>query len=205
VQREEIRKIYSRYASVYDLVFSQMFFPRIKLGLERIGIKKGDRIIEVGIGTGLSLPLYPDQCKVVGIDITRRMLEKAKEKKEKLGLDNVDLFEMDAENITFADNTFDHAVVPFVVSVVPDPEKMVSEIKRITKKDGKIIIINHFCSKHVFLSKMEKLFSPLFLKLGWKAAVPIELLSNHCSLHIQDVSKKNRLDPWFIICATNKK
>jgi phosphatidylethanolamine/phosphatidyl-N-methylethanolamine N-methyltransferase len=205
MEREEIRRIYGRYAAVYDMIFALSFFPRIRLGLEKIGIKKGDRIIEIGVGTGLSLPLYPASCEVVGIDITRKMLQKAKEKKERHGYRNVALFEMDAENISFADDSFDHAVVPFVVSVVPDPVRMMSEVKRITKKGGKIIVINHFSSRNVLLAKLEKLFSPVFLRLGWKAAVPMDLLANHCNLCILDVSKKYRLDPWFIVHATNKK
>ncbi len=205
MDREEIRRIYSRYAAVYDIIFAQSFFPRIRLGLQKIGIRPGDRIIEVGVGTGLSLPLYPESCKVVGIDITRKMLTKAKEKKERYGFDHVSLFEMDAENMSFADNSFDHAVVPFIVSVVPNPVRMMSEIKRITKNNGKIIVINHFSSRNSVLTRLERFFSPVFLRLGWKAAVPIDLLANHCNLHIEEVSKKHRLDPWFIIHATNKK
>jgi phosphatidylethanolamine/phosphatidyl-N-methylethanolamine N-methyltransferase len=205
MQKEDITKIYSRYASVYDVIFSGMFLPRIRLGLQKIGIKAGERIIEVGVGTGLSLPLYPDTCKVVGIDITRKMLERAREKKERLNLDHVELLEMDAENMTFADNSFDHAVLPFVVSVVSNPEKMVSEIKRVTRKNGKILIINHFSGRCAFLSRLEKLCSPLFCRLGWQAALPIDLLSNHCNLQIDEVLKKYRLDPWFIIHATNNK
>ena len=205
MKREEIQRIYNRYATVYDTIFAWSFFPRIRLGLEKIGIKAGDTIIEVGVGTGLSLPLYPDSCKVVGIDITRNMLKKAQAKKEKYGYHHVSLFEMDAENITFADNSFDHAVVPFVVSVVSNPVKMMSEIKRITKHNGKIIVINHFRSRHAFLARLEKLFSPLFLRLGWEAAVPIDLLANHCHLYIEGISKKYKLDPWFIVHATNKK
>jgi len=205
MESSEIKKIYSRYSPVYDAIFSSMFFPRIRLGLEKIGIEKGDRIIEVGIGTGISLPLYPDACRVVGIDITRKMLEKAKKKKDKFGLEHVDLLEMDAENITFSDDSFDHAVVPFVVSVVSNPEKMVSEIKRVTKKNGKIIIINHFCSKRSFFSKIEKIFTPLFLKLGWKGGVSVDLLSNHCHLQIEEISKKHKLDPWVVVHATNNK
>jgi phosphatidylethanolamine/phosphatidyl-N-methylethanolamine N-methyltransferase len=205
MNREEIRKIYSRYAAVYDMIFARSFFPRIRLGLRKLGIKPGDTIIEVGVGTGLSLSLYPDSCKVVGIDITRKMLTKAKEKKDKHGFSHVSLLEMDAENMSFADDSFDHAVVPFIVSVVPNPVRMMSEIKRITKKNGKIIVINHFSSKHAMLAKLERFFSPVFLRLGWTAAVPIDLLANHCNLCIEDISKKHRLDPWFIIHATNKK
>ncbi|HEY3278255.1 MAG TPA: methyltransferase domain-containing protein [Syntrophorhabdaceae bacterium] len=205
MNREEIRRIYSRYAAVYDILFAQSFFPRIRLGLQKIGIKPGDTIIEVGVGTGLSLELYPESCRVVGIDITRKMLTKAKEKKDKFGFDHVSLLEMDAENMSFADDSFDHAVVPFIVSVVPNPIKMMAEIKRIVKNNGKIIVINHFSSKNAVLARLEKFFSPLFLRLGWTAAVPIDLLKNHCNLYIEEVSKKYRLDPWFIIHATNKK
>ncbi len=159
----------------------------------------------MGIGTGLSLPLYPSGCKIVGIDVTRKMLEKAQKKKAKQKLDHVDLFEMDAENLTFNDNSFDHAVAAFVVTVVPNPEKMVSEVKRVTKPGGSIVILNHFCSKNSFLHKVEDIFSPLCEKWGWRSDVTLDLLSNHCNLQISQVLKKNKLDPWSIIIATNNK
>jgi phosphatidylethanolamine/phosphatidyl-N-methylethanolamine N-methyltransferase len=205
VQKAEIQKIYSRYSGFYDIIFSQFFFPRIRLGLEKIGIKAGDRIIEVGVGTGISLSLYPESCKVIGIDITRRMLEKAKAKKEKFGLDHVDLFEMDGENMCFEDDSFDHAVLPFVVSVVPNVERLMAEVKRVTKKGGKIIIVNHLWPKYSFFSRMEEKLSPFFMKLGWKAGLPVDVFSNHCNLQIEEISKKHKLDPWFILHATNRK
>lgn len=205
MQKAEIQKIYSRYSRFYDIIFAQFFCPRIRLGLEKIGIQRSDRIIEVGVGTGISLSMYPESCNVVGIDITRRMLERAKAKKEKFGLNHVELFEMDGENICFNDDSFDHAVLPFIVSVVPNLMGLMSEIKRVTKNGGKIIIINHFCTKYSFLSKMEEMLSPFFMKLGWKTGLTIDLLSNHCNLHIEGVSRKYKLDPWFILHATNRK
>jgi phosphatidylethanolamine/phosphatidyl-N-methylethanolamine N-methyltransferase len=205
MNQEEVKNIYTKYSSVYDKVFSHFFFPRIKLGIDKSSIKEGDRVIEVGIGTGISLPLYPDGCSIVGIDVTRKMLERAQKKKEKNKLDHVDLFEMDAENMTFSDNSFDHALAAFVVTVVPNPEKMVSEMKRVTKKGGNIVILNHFCSRNAFFSSMEKLFSPLCEKWGWRSDISLDLLSNHCNLHIDEVLKKNKLDPWSIIIATNNK
>ena len=205
MNQEEVKTIYTRYSSVYDRIFSHFFFPRIKLGINKSRISEGDRVIEVGIGTGMSLPLYPGGCKVVGIDVTRKMLEKAREKKEKHKLDHVELIEMDAEQMTFEDNSFDHAVAAFVVTVVPNPEKMVAEMKRVTKAGGNIVILNHFCSKNAFLSKIEKVFSPLCEKWGWRSDISLDLLSNHCNLQISQVLKKNRLDPWSIIIATNNK
>ncbi len=205
MDREQVRNIYGRYSSVYDLCFSPLFSPRIKLGLKRSGIQDGDRILEVGVGTGISLALYPDSCNVVGVDLTRKMLEKAKEKKDAMQLENVDLLEMDAENLTFADNSFDHSVAAFVVTVVPNPEKMVAEMKRVTKKDGTIVILNHFCSDNAFVLALEKVFSPLCERWGWRSDIGIELLSNHCSLQIKEIFKKTRLDPWSIVIATNNK
>ena len=205
MQKAEIQRIYSRYSGFYDLIFEQFFYPRIRLGLEKIGIQSGDRIIEIGVGTGLSLSLYPETCQVVGIDITRRMLERAKAKKEKLGLSHVDLFEMDGENICFDDDSFDHAVLPFVISVVPSLERLMTEIKRVTRNGGKIIIINHLCTKLSLFSRMERMLSPFFMKLGWNAGLSVDMLSNHCNLHIEEISRKHKLDPWFILHATNRK
>lgn len=205
MQKAEIQKIYSRYSGFYDLIFAQLFSPRIRLGLEKIGIQKGDRIIEVGVGTGLSLSLYPQSCQVVGIDITRRMLERAKAKKVKLCLSHIDLFEMDGENICFDDDSFDHAVLPFVISVVPNLERLIQEIKRVTKNGGKIVIMNHLCVKSSLFSKMEEKLSPFFMKLGWKTGLSVEVLTNHCNLHIEEISRKHKLDPWFVLHAINRK
>jgi phosphatidylethanolamine/phosphatidyl-N-methylethanolamine N-methyltransferase len=205
MNQEEVKTIYTKYSSIYDKVFSHFFFPRIKIGIDKSRIRKGDKVIEVGVGTGISLPLYPRGCKVVGIDLTTKMLEKAVEKKERHGLSNVELFEMDAENMTFADNTFDHSLAAFVISVVPNPEKMVSEMKRVTKRGGNILIFNHFSSKNPFVCSMNRVFSPVTEKCGWRSDITLDLLSNHCSLQINEVLKKNKFDPWSIIIATNNK
>lgn len=205
MQIEQIRRIYSRYSSLYDTLFGQMFWPRIKLGLEKLNIRPGDRIIEVGVGTGISLPLYPPLCRVIGIDITRKMLDKAKEKKERYSISTVELIEMDAQNLAFKDDSFDHAIMPFVISVVPDPERMVFEIKRVTRRGGNIVIINHFCSDNPVLFKIGRFITPFSIRLGWRSDLKVDLISNHCNLHIQEILKKRRLDPWLIIHAINRK
>jgi phosphatidylethanolamine/phosphatidyl-N-methylethanolamine N-methyltransferase len=205
MNQQEVKNIYGKYSSVYDKVFSHFFFPRIKIGIDKSRIRKGDRVIEVGVGTGISLPLYPRDCKVVGIDLTRKMLQKAQEKKERHGLHHIELLEMDAENMTFSDNSFDHSVAAFVISVVPNPEKMVAEMRRVTKKGGNILIFNHFSSKNPFVSGMNRVFSPFTEKVGWRSDLTLDLLSNHCNLQINEVLKKSKLDPWSIIIATNNK
>lgn len=205
MEKKDIIKIYNRYASVYDFIFSRVFSPRINHGLEKINIKNGDTIIEVGVGTGLSLSLYPHGCTVVGIDIARKMLEKAQKKTKRLNLKHVHLFEMDAENVMFKDDSFDHAVLPFVITVVPNIEKVVAEVKRVVKKNGNIIIVNHFCNNHSFFTSLEKFVSPFFMKLGWKTGIPIEFISNHCNVHVKEISKRHSFDLWPLIHAVNKK
>ncbi len=205
MDREQVRTIYGQYSSVYDLCFSHVFSPRIQMGLNKSDIQDGDKVLEVGVGTGISLHMYPESCMLVGVDVTRKMLEKARNKKKAMQLENVHLLEMDGENLTFADDSFDHSVAAFVVTVVPNPEKMVSEMKRVTKKGGNIVILNHFTANNGIMLKLEKLFSPLCERWGWRSDISINLLSNHCSLEIKEVFKKNRLDPWSIVIATNHK
>ena len=205
MNQQEVKKIYGRYSSTYDKTFAHIFFPRIKIGIEKSGIQKGDRVIEAGVGTGISLSLYPRDCQVVGIDFTRKMIDKAQEKKDLHRLDHVELIEMDAENMTFDDNSFDHSLAAFVITVVPNPEKMVSEMKRVTKKGGGILIFNHFSSKNPVLAGMNRFFSPLTEKCGWRSDITLDFLSSRCNLQINEVLKKNRLDPYSIIIATNNK
>lgn len=205
VKREDIVRIYSRYASFYDLIFSPFFLPRLKLGIEKLGIREGDKILEIGTGTGLSLPFYPPYCQVFAVDITRKMLERAKEKVAKYRLSHVTLWEMDGENLTFRDDVFDHTVLPFVVNVVPHPKALFDEVRRVTKTHGKILIINHFSNGSGILSRLERLFSPFFMKLGWKIDFPFAALQSNFSLSIAEAVRKRRLDPWFIITAINAK
>jgi phosphatidylethanolamine/phosphatidyl-N-methylethanolamine N-methyltransferase len=205
VNRQQVVKIYSRYAPFYDLLFSPFFLPRLRLGIEKLGIREGDRILEIGTGTGLSLPFYPPYCRVFAVDVTRRMLEHAKRRVTRYGLSHVTLWEMDGEKLTFRDSVFDHTVLPFVVNVVPHPKTLFEEVKRVTKTYGKILIINHFSNGNGMLSRLERLLSPLFLKLGWKIDFPFAALQSSFSLSIAETTKMRRFDPWFIVTAINSK
>ena len=123
---ESIKKIYAGYSNVYDIIFKQFFYPRQRHAIDSMGIMPGDSVLDVGIGTGLSLPLYPCHCNVVGIDLSAEMLKKARQKVSKYNINHVSLMEMDASNLEFNDNTFDHVIATFVISVVPDPVKVIA-------------------------------------------------------------------------------
>lgn len=133
-----------------------------------MGLKSGDRVLEIGIGTGLSLPLYPRNIDITGIDLTAEMLEQAQHRVDLLGLDNVRLHLMDAQKLRFPDRSFDKSIAMFVASVTPDPVAMIREMKRVTRGGGDLYILNHFSRKGSFSSRIEGALRPLAPLLGFE-------------------------------------
>jgi phosphatidylethanolamine/phosphatidyl-N-methylethanolamine N-methyltransferase len=159
---------YRRYASLYNLFFGPSLGPGRIQTLRNMELKPGERILEIGVGTGLSLGLYPKDVKITGIDLSQEMLGQAFQRVAKMGLSNVELKKMDAQHLEFADDSFDTSVAMYVASVVPDPAQMVREIMRVTRPGGKIYIVNHFSRKGSVMSGIEKALSPLRPLLGFE-------------------------------------
>ena len=168
MQIEAVKTAYRRYARIYDAVFGPVLQPGRRALLERLELKPGERVLEVGVGTGLSLPLYPRSVRITGIDVSREMLEKARERVARRRLENVDaLVEMDAEHMTFPDATFDKVVAMYVVSVVARPGKLIEELHRVCKPRGEIFIVNHFRSDNGFIGAVEKALAGFSSQLGF--------------------------------------
>ena len=165
---DAIRKSYRRYARVYDFYFGAVFEPGRRAVINRMHCRPGDHILEVGVGTGLSLPLYPDHVFLTGIDLSAEMLAYAHARVERDGLANVNLLEMDAEQMSFADNSFDKVVAMYVASVVPHPDRLVAEMRRVCKPGGELFIVNHFHSHHPVVARLEKMIAPLSRMLGFR-------------------------------------
>ncbi|MEE8423389.1 MAG: methyltransferase domain-containing protein [Thermodesulfobacteriota bacterium] len=205
MRAESVKKIYDGYSSVYDFLFSGIFFPRIKSAISSMDIEPGDNILDVGVGTGLSLPVYPDFCKVTGIDLSDQMLGKARNKAKKLGLSNIQLQQMDAMNIEFPDNSFDKVFLSHVVSVVPDPRKTIDEVKRVCKPGGNIVIVNHFQSPNKFVAKIEDFITPVCKRLGWRTDLSLADLLRESGLRVAKTYKIKKIDFWSIVFAYNDK
>jgi phosphatidylethanolamine/phosphatidyl-N-methylethanolamine N-methyltransferase len=169
VENDFVERVYDKIAKVYDLTFGPTLHPGRLIALERMGIKPGDKILEVGVGTGINVSLYPRHCHVTGIDFSALMLEKARERVVKKGVTNVRLKEMDAAKLTFADDSFDIVYAPYVISVVSDPVKVVNEMRRVCRPGGKIIILNHFKSPTPVVARVERAISPFTVHIGFKA------------------------------------
>jgi phosphatidylethanolamine/phosphatidyl-N-methylethanolamine N-methyltransferase len=169
VENDFVERVYDKIAKVYDLTFGPTLHPGRLIALERMGIKPGDKILEVGVGTGINASLYPRHCHVTGIDFSALMLERARERVAKKGVKNVRLQEMDAANLTFPDGSFDIVYAPYVISVVSDPVRVVNEMRRVCRPGGKIVILNHFRSRTPVVARVERAISPFTVHIGFKA------------------------------------
>lgn len=172
MKTNEVAAAYDRWAPVYDLVFGNVFKTGRReaiVAAERVG----GRILEVGVGTGLSLSQYAPDCRLVGIDIADAMLEKARRRVRELGLVNVeDLAVMDAEKLSFESDSFDAVVAQYVVTAVPNPEVALDEFMRVLKPGGELIITSRISAEVGLRSTLEKRLMPVTSKLGWRTEFP---------------------------------
>jgi phosphatidylethanolamine/phosphatidyl-N-methylethanolamine N-methyltransferase len=168
LNRDSIARAYGRWAPVYDLVFGQVF-ARGRGAAIAAAERIGGRILEVGVGTGLSLPDYSPSSRITGIDISGPMLRKAQERVRALGLTNIDaLSVMDASKLAFPDASFDVVVAQFVITAVPDPEGTLEEFARVVRPGGEIILVNHIGAERGPRACFEAGFAPIARRLGWR-------------------------------------
>ncbi len=169
-----IKTAYRRWAPVYDNTFGWVASEGRKHAVEIINQSRG-RVLEVGVGTGLSLPAYRRQLEIVGIDLSPEMLAKARERVAQLGLTNVTgLHEMDAGDLKFPDASFDTVVAMYVMTVVPDPEKVMRELARVCRPGGEVMIVNHFSTEEGMRGWVERRMAPFADKLGWRPVFEVE-------------------------------
>lgn len=165
---DHVIKTYRFYAPLYDWLFGAVLAPGRKALAEAVSAVRPATILEVGVGTGLMLGQYPQETAITGIDISSEMLEIAKRRAGRLPHYQIKLMEMDAEKLNFPDGSFDCVAVPYVLSVTPQPERLVAEIRRVCRKGGTIFILNHFSGSR-FWYLLERAVSSLANKIGFRS------------------------------------
>lgn len=167
MEAEAVRKSYRRWAPVYDASFGAITGSGRRQAVAHVNGRKGS-VLEVGVGTGLALPGYGLHLQVTGIDYSDEMLEKARKKVAAHGLAHVrELRQMDARHLDFPDAHFDTVVAMYLVSVVPEPERVVAEMARVCRPGGEVVIVGHFARDGGVLSVLERAFAPLADVIGW--------------------------------------
>jgi phosphatidylethanolamine/phosphatidyl-N-methylethanolamine N-methyltransferase len=199
VDIQAIEKAYGRYVKIYDAVFGRMFLPRLRHVIEKLVLSPGQSVLEVGVGTGISLPLYPAGVRVVGVDVLDAMLARAKAKLPGINTQSVLLAKMDGRRLAFKDSVFDHSIVAHVVSVADNPHEILKEMQRVTRPGGSIVIINHFRSENPASLALLKALGPLCRKLGWHPDFALEPLIAKSDLHVEKVYKLFPVDLWKIV------
>jgi phosphatidylethanolamine/phosphatidyl-N-methylethanolamine N-methyltransferase len=178
LDKQTVTTAYARWAPVYDLVFGAIF-ERGRQAAIAAAERVGGRILEVGVGTGISLPEYSRQCRLCGVDISEPMLRKAQERVAEFKLDNVEgLWVMDAEHMSFLDNSFDVVVAQYVVTTAPNPEATLDEFARVLKPGGEIILVSRVGAEAGLRRSLEHWFAPAARKLGWRTEFSFERYAN---------------------------
>ncbi len=195
VQEPHRSRLYSDFSGMYDRVFTRVFASRIETVVSGLGIEPGARVLEVGVGTGLSLDSYPEHCHVTGIDVSEDMLERARKKLDPEAHAHIKLECMDAMDLPFEDGSFDYVTAFHVVTVVPDPRRLVQEMARICKADGDVVIINHFSSQRRAVRAVVNMVDPLTRRLGWSTRLALDEVLGKRSLRLKN---RYKTSPWSL-------
>ncbi len=169
MDHKSVQRAYRLYAPIYDIAFGRIVNEGRRRAIMCLNQQPGDRVLEIGVGTGLSLPFYNPEVELYGIDVSAVMLEKARQRFMGPKYPHVrELREMDACKLDYPDNTFDATVAMYVLSVVPDPEAVMREMFRVTKPGGPVLVLNHFVSRNRLLRSVEKGLAPFSRQLGFR-------------------------------------
>jgi phosphatidylethanolamine/phosphatidyl-N-methylethanolamine N-methyltransferase len=199
VENDFVEGVYDKLAKVYDLFFGPTLHPGRLKAIQRMNIQAHERVLEVGVGTGINLSLYPRDCAITGIDFSGSMLEKARERTARKDLQNIRLLQMDAADLKFADNGFDIVYAPYLISVVPDPLQVAREMRRVCRPGGRIIFLNHFLSPNPLLSRTERLISPFTIHIGFKADLDLPAFLAQADLQPVSIEKVNIPRIWSLV------
>jgi phosphatidylethanolamine/phosphatidyl-N-methylethanolamine N-methyltransferase len=203
LEKRQVQRAYEFWAPAYDFIFDWIFAPGREAAIQHLELTRQHSVLEVGIGTGLNLPLYPAACRLTGIDLSQEMLDKAVERVQTLTMPDVTLKVMDATSMDFGDNEFDRALATYTISAVPDPVAVLREMSRVVKPGGIIVILNHFRSERRHMGFFEDMVAPVCTRLGWKSNLPMAPLLEQVGLVPELVAKVNMFNGWRLVKCVN--
>jgi len=202
---DTIHLVYNTYSRFYDWIFGPFFEPGQRIAVKMMSIQPHEKVLEVGIGTGALLPLYPRDIDLVGIDICQGMLDRAEVVRKHIGMPSVVLRNMDATKMDFPDDAFDKVMAAYVISVVPDPFSVGEEMKRVCKQGGEIYFINHFKSPNPVIGALEGLVEPIGQCLGFSTTLDLHDLLKEIKLKPILERSVNLFKLWRIVKCINEK
>jgi phosphatidylethanolamine/phosphatidyl-N-methylethanolamine N-methyltransferase len=206
MQENSTKKIYDVHSMFYDATFGRLVKRRIARAISHMNVHPDDLILDLGIGTGVSLNYYPtDRGRIVGVDLSAGMLREARKKIRERGLARASVFQANALELPFASSTFDHVFISHVISVVSDPVKLIQEAQRVAKPGARIVIVNHFQSTNRFIALLEKWLCPLCTKLGWRSDLALMDLIRRTGVEVDYRYKLESIDLWETVVITNNK
>jgi len=206
MQEASTKKIYDVHSLFYDATFGRLVKRRIERAINHMNIRPDDLILDLGIGTGVSLNYYPlDRGRVIGVDLSAGMLREARKKIRERGLSRAAVFQANALELPFADSTFDHVFISHVISVVSNPYKLVQEAQRVARPGARIVIVNHFQSTNRFIALFEKWLCPLCTKLGWRSDLALNDLIRRTGVEVDYRYKLESIDLWETVVISNNK
>ncbi|MGH7779878.1 MAG: class I SAM-dependent methyltransferase [Candidatus Binataceae bacterium] len=194
-------RIYSDFAKFYDTFFVRAFLDHEHEVVESLNLRPGQHVLEVGVGTGMSLDAFPAYVQLIGIDPSEAMLKHAREKIRENGWRHIEVKQGDALNLEFADNSFDEVVSFHVITVVPDPVRMMDEMVRVCKPGGRIVVVNHFASPNPILYFLNTLINPLTKLLGWTTRLRARDVLHGSNITVEKLAPVARFSVHDLIIA----
>ncbi len=194
-----LRDVYNDISSWYDYFFGPALYAGRREAMSRLPLSRGDQVLEVGVGTGTNALLYRKDCRVTGIDFSAAMLERARGRIDAHGVRNVELHRMDAVSMDFEDDSFDVVYAPFVISAVSDPFAVLREMYRVCRPDGHVMVLNHFRSENAVVSLLERLISPLTVRIGFRSDLDLPGFLAHAGLEPISVDEVGIPKIWSLV------